>query len=72
MTAPPHDPVHLAVAGAMVADGGGPPAASDSRVGGAPVLPGPPDGWARPACGACGADMALVLQVREACVMCVA
>lgn len=65
MTARPPDPVHVGVAGAMVADGGGPPSSTDSRVGGVPVLPGagPPVGWTRPACGVCGADMALVLQV---------
>ena len=66
MTAPPPDPVHLGVVGDMVDASHAPPVASDSRVGGAPVLPGcgAPAGWARPACGVCGADMALVLQVR--------
>ena len=67
MTAPPLDPVQLGVAGDLVAASHGAPAAADSRVGGAPLLPGggAPAGWARPACGVCGTNMALVLQVRE-------
>ena len=63
--AAPRPAVHVALPGALIeaGDRAGP---RESHVGGVPVLPGAPSGTALPpACGSCGDDMVLVLQVRE-------